>query len=63
MCYGAIIHAYIFNYNLLLLLLLLLLFRKILDQHTRKERNQGTTGNSHIGHCTDTSESTDVKVQ
>jgi hypothetical protein len=26
-------------------------------------RDQGTTENSHIGHCTHTSESTDVKVK
>ena len=33
------------------------------EQHTGKVRNQGTTKNSHIGHCTSTPESTDVKVQ
>ena len=33
------------------------------EQHTRKPRSQGTTENSHIGHCTHTSESTNVKVQ
>ena len=27
------------------------------------KRSQGTPENSHIGHCTHTSESTDVKVQ
>jgi len=31
------------------------------EQQTRKERH--TTKNSHIGHCTCTLESTDVKVQ
>jgi hypothetical protein len=36
---------------------------KIPEQHTGKARNQGTTENSHIGHCTHTSESADVKVQ
>ena len=33
------------------------------EQHTRKLRSQGTTENSHIGHCTHISESTNVKVQ
>lgn len=33
------------------------------EQHTMKARNQVTTKNSHIRHCTHTSESTNVKVQ
>ena len=37
--------------------------QKIREQHTGKTRSQGTTENSHIGHCTHTSESTNVKVQ
>jgi len=37
--------------------------QKIHEQHTRKTWSQGTTENSHIGHCTHTSESTNVKVQ
>jgi len=37
--------------------------QKIREQHTRKTRSQGTTENSHIGHCIHTSESTNVKVQ
>ena len=37
--------------------------QKISEQHTGKARNKGTTENSHIGHCTRTAESTDVKVQ
>jgi len=37
--------------------------QKIREQHTRKTRSQGPTENSHIGHCTHTSESTNVKVQ
>ena len=37
--------------------------QKIREQHTRKTRSQGTTENSHIGRCTHTSESTNVKVQ
>ena len=37
--------------------------QKIPAQRIRKARNQGTTENSHIGHCTLTSESTNVKVQ
>jgi hypothetical protein len=32
-------------------------------QHTRKTKSQGTTYNSHIGHCTDAAENTNVKVQ
>jgi len=37
--------------------------QKIREQHSRKTLNQGTPENSHIGHCTHTSESTNVKVQ
>jgi hypothetical protein len=37
--------------------------QKIPELHTGKARNQGTTDNSHIGHCTRTAGSTDVKVQ
>ena len=33
------------------------------QQHTSKTKSQVTTENSHIGHCTHTSESTNVKVQ
>ena len=36
--------------------------QKIREQHTRKTISQGTTENSHIGHCTHTSESTNIKV-
>jgi len=36
---------------------------KIHEQYTRKTRSQGTTENSHIGHCTHNSESTNVKIQ
>jgi hypothetical protein len=39
------------------------IIEKIPEQRTGKARNQGTTENSHIGHCTHTAESTDVKVQ
>jgi hypothetical protein len=39
------------------------IIQKIPEPHTGKARNQGTTENSHTGHCTHTSESTDVKVQ
>ena len=39
------------------------IIQKIREQHTRRTRSQGTTENSHIGHCTHTSESTNVKVQ
>jgi len=37
--------------------------QKIREQHARKTRRQGTTENSHIGHCTHTAESTEVKIQ
>ena len=37
--------------------------QKICEQHTRKTWSQGTTENSHIGHCTHTSESNNLKVQ
>ena len=33
------------------------------EQHAVRARNQGTTENSHIGHCTHTTESTYIKVQ
>jgi len=33
------------------------------DDNGGDEDNKGTPENSHIGHCTHTSESTDVKVQ
>jgi len=37
--------------------------QKISKPHTGRAQNQGTTENSHIGHCTHNSESTNVKVQ
>jgi hypothetical protein len=39
------------------------IYQVIPEHHTGKAQNQGTADNSHIGHCTHTSESTDVKVQ
>jgi hypothetical protein len=33
------------------------------EQHTGKAPNQGTAENSHIVHCTSTSESTYIKEQ
>jgi len=33
------------------------------EQHTGKARSLGTTTNSHIGDCTHTAESADVKLQ
>jgi len=42
---------------------LLKIIQKICDQHTGRARNQGATENSHVGHSTRTSESTNVKVQ
>jgi hypothetical protein len=39
------------------------IIQKIPEQHIGKAQNQGTTGHSHIGHCTYTSERTNVKVQ
>jgi len=38
-------------------------FRKYLSNILGEHEVKGTTENSHIGHCTHTSESTDVKVQ
>jgi hypothetical protein len=35
----------------------------ITEPHTRKAQNKGTAKNSHIGHCTQTMESANVKVQ
>ena len=37
-------------------------FRKYLSNILGEHEVKGTTENSHIGHCTHTSESTDVKV-
>jgi len=37
--------------------------QKIREQHTRKTWSQETPENSHIGHCTHSSESTNVKIQ
>ena len=38
-------------------------FRKYASNIPGKREVKGTTENSHIGHCTHTSESTNVKVQ
>jgi hypothetical protein len=39
-------------------------FRKYLSNMPGKYKiSQGTADNNHVGHCTHTSESTDVKVQ
>lgn len=38
------------------------MIQKVSEQHTPKARNQGATGNSHIGHCTHTSELINVEV-
>jgi len=37
--------------------------RTIPEQHTGKARNQGTTENGHIVHCTHIAESADAKAQ
>jgi len=37
--------------------------QKIREQHTRKTWSQGAPENSHIGRCTHTSGTTNVKVQ
>jgi hypothetical protein len=39
------------------------IIQKIPEQYTSKALNQGTTVNSHMGHCTHTLESSNVKVQ
>jgi hypothetical protein len=39
------------------------IIQKIPEQYTVKAMDQGTTENSHIGHCTHTLESSDVTVQ
>jgi hypothetical protein len=36
--------------------------QKISEQHRREAQNQGTIRNSHIGHCTHFSESTNVRA-
>jgi hypothetical protein len=38
------------------------IIHKIPEQHIGKAQNEGTTENSHIWHCTRTSESANVKV-
>ena len=42
---------------------LLKLIQKIPEQHTGKARNKGTAENSHVGHCTHTAGSTNVKYK
>jgi len=37
--------------------------QKIHEQHNGKALNQGAIKNSHIGHCTYTTESANLKVQ
>jgi hypothetical protein len=39
------------------------IIQKIPEQHSRKAWNQASTENSHTGHGTHSSESTNVKVQ
>jgi hypothetical protein len=39
------------------------IIHNIPQQHTGKVQNQGSTENSHIGHCKITLERTNVKVQ
>ena len=39
------------------------IIQKIPKQHSLKARNQGTTENSHIGHCTQALESANAKVE
>jgi hypothetical protein len=39
------------------------MIQKIPEQRTGKAQNHETAENSHTGHCTHVSESTDVKVQ
>jgi hypothetical protein len=39
------------------------IIQKIPEQHTGKAQNQGTAANSHIGHCTRISGSTNVKYK
>jgi hypothetical protein len=39
------------------------ILQKILEQHTRKARYQGTTENRYIGHSTHTAESANVEAQ
>ena len=39
------------------------IIQKIPEQQIGKAQNPGTTDNRHIGHCTRTSESTNIKVQ
>jgi hypothetical protein len=39
------------------------ILQKILEQHTRKARYQGTTENSYIGHSTHTAGSANVEAE
>jgi len=45
---------------MMIIIIIIIIIRK---QHSRKTWSQRTAENSHIGHCTHTAESTDVKVQ
>jgi hypothetical protein len=48
---------------IIIIIIIKKVIQKIPEQHTRNPRSQGATENSHIGHCTHTAESTNVKVQ
>ena len=46
------------HYDVIIIIIIIIITR---EQHSRKTRSQGTPENSHIGYCTHTSESTNVK--
>jgi hypothetical protein len=48
--------------RIIMIIIIIIIMQKISGQHSGKIRNQGTTENSHIGHCTHTAGSANVKV-
>jgi uncharacterized alpha/beta hydrolase family protein len=56
-------------YGIIIIIIIIIIIRMIImiiiirEQHSRKPRSQRTTENSHIGHCTYTSESANIKAQ
>ena len=47
----------------MMMMMMMIKCRERPDEHHGKVRNQGTTENSHIGHCKQTVGNADVKVQ
>jgi hypothetical protein len=48
--------------QIIIIIIIIIIIKKMRDQRTRKTWSQGTPVNSHIGHCTHNSESTNLKI-